>query len=331
MLHARRVDLCGNLLGPRANLPEIARRQEIDVQRDPLAVLLPRLHRSGLELAASRPLHLRRGVRDLLIDGRGLHDLIKVLDADVAAGARGRGRVVGPDGGVDAPALAVPLRLELVVDVEAAQQDDLAAGLAKGGNTRLREPLLRVGVVVFEDAAELLVGAVAGAFTLEADDEGLGGVGVEEVTDFLVEVGKVFGAGEGDGEDGVDEDEFVRGWLIGGGDLDAQVEEADAVFELFAGGDGLAADRGRGGVVSGGVVGAGDGEGAQGGGVGELAHPGIKVGGGVEGDVGVVGEVDAGEAVNRVFGKGDEGGGLGGGNGAVHLVLAAEVGLNGQA
>src|SRR2546421_1597503 len=44
------------------------------------------------------------------------------------------------------------------------------------GTRGLREPLLRVRVVVFEDVAELLVGAVAGAFPFEADNQGLGGV-----------------------------------------------------------------------------------------------------------------------------------------------------------
>ena len=331
MLHARRVDLGGNLLRPRPHLPEIARRQKIHVEREALTTRLLGLQRPRLVDATPGPLHVRFGVGDLLLDARGLHDLVKVLDADVATRTRGAGRVVGPDGRADAPPLAVPLRLELVIDVEAAQQDDFPPRLAERGDARLREPVLWVGVVVLEDAAELLVLAVTGAFALEADDKRLGRVGVEEGADLGVEVAEVLGAGEGDGEDGVDEDELVRGRVVRGRDLDAQVEETDAVFELFARGDGLAANRGRGGVVSGGVVGAGDGEGAERGGVGQLAHPGVQVGGAVEGDVGVLGEVDAGEAVGGVFGEGDEGGGLGSGDGAVHLVLAAEVGLEGQA
>ena len=47
--------------------------------------------------------------------------------------------------------------------------------------------------------------------------------------------------------------------------------------------------------------------------------------------MGVLGEVDAGEAVDGVLGEGDEGGGFGGRDGAVHLVFAAQFGLEGQA
>ena len=122
--------------------------------------------------------------------------MIKVLHADVAARTRGAGRVVRPDRGCNAPAFAIPLGLELVVDVEASQEDDLAARFTERGDARLSEPLLRIRVVVFEDAAELLVCAIARAFALEADDERLGGVGVEEFANVFVEVAEVFGAGE---------------------------------------------------------------------------------------------------------------------------------------
>ena len=62
----------------------------------------------------------------------------------------------------------------------------------------------------------------------------------------------------------MDEDEAVGVRFIGGGHLHAQVEEADAIGELFAGADGLTADGGRGAVMGGRVVGTGDREGAEG-------------------------------------------------------------------
>ena len=98
------------------------------------------------------------------------------------------------------------------------------------------------------------------------------------------------------GEDGVDEDQGVGLGFVRGGDLDAEVEEADAVGELFFGADGLTADRGGCAVVGGRVVGAGDGEGAEGSLVGEVGHPFVEVGAGVKRDVVVLGEEDASEA-----------------------------------
>ena len=77
----------------------------------------------------------------------------------------------------------------------------------------------------------------------------------------------------------MDQEELVGVGVVGGGDLDAEVEEADAVFKLLARRDSLAADRGRGFVACGRVVGAGDGEGAERGGVREFVHPGVEVGG----------------------------------------------------
>ena len=107
--------------------------------------------------------------------------------------------------------------------------------------------------------AELLVRPLARAFALEAAYKRLRRVGVEEFPDFFVEVVEIFWSRKGDGENGVDEDELVGVGFIRRGDLDAEVEEADAVFELCARRDCLAADGGRGFVVGRRIVGAGDG------------------------------------------------------------------------
>ena len=329
MLHTRRVHPRSNLLGPRVHLPKVTRAQEIDIQRHLLLPTLQRGHVVGIIFAASTPLHLLGGVLDLLGHVLALHDLVEVLDADVAAGGGGAGRVVGPDRGADAPALAVPEPLHAVVEVEAAEQYGFAARFAEERDSGLREPLLQVGVVVFEDVAELLVGAFAGAFALEADDEGFGGVLVEEGADVGVEVAELFGARQADGEDGVNEDELVGGGVVGVWDLDAQIEEADAVLELLEGRDSLAADGGWGFVVRGCVVGSGDAEGAHGRVVREVCHPGVEVGGAVQGDEGAVWKVDAGEAVFGVGGEGFEGGGFCRRDGTVHAVLATEIGLEG--
>ena len=72
----------------------------------------------------------------------------------------------------------------------------------------------------------------------------------------------------------MDEHELVGGGVtVVGRDLDAEVEEADAVEELLSGRDGLAADGGRREVAGGRVVGAGDGEGGERGLVAEGFHP----------------------------------------------------------
>lgn len=55
--------------------------------------------------------------------------------------------------------------------------------------------------------------------------------------------------------------------------LHADIEEADAVLELFSGRDGLAADGREGAMAGGRVVGAGDGEGGEGGLVFQFEHP----------------------------------------------------------
>lgn len=115
---------------------------------------------------------------------------------------------------------------------------------------------------------------------------------VEPGDDGLFKIPKVLCAGERNGKDAVDEDEL---WGVFGLDLDADVEEADAVEELVARGDGLAAHGGEGIVVRGAVVGAGHAESGEGRCVVEVLHPLVKVGAVEDADEGVAGKVDARE------------------------------------
>lgn len=86
------------------------------------------------------------------------------------------------------------------------------------------------------------------------------------------------------------EDEFGGGR---GFRLDADVEEADSVFELPAYVDGLAAHGGQGFVVGGRVVRAGDGESAERGGVLQVGHPAVELGTAVDGEESVEREIYA--------------------------------------
>ena len=174
MLHHRRIDRRRDLLRPGIDVPEIRRAEEIDVEGFFFLVVVVATSTTTTlrqyTIKNTTPLHMRLRIRNLLLNaGRFLH-LIKILHADIAARARGAGGVVFPDVGVDAPAFAVPFVFEGFVQHEAAEEDDLAACFAEGGDPRLGEPLGGVGVVIFEDAGELGVGSGAGAFAFETED-----------------------------------------------------------------------------------------------------------------------------------------------------------------
>lgn len=224
-LHTSRIDLCRNLLGPRTHLPKVTRAQKVDVDGCLLPIAL------GTVDAAPTAIEMGATVINLAPDILGFEDLVEVLDAEVAAAAERVGRIVGPAGGVNADAAAVVVALQGVVEAEAPDQHDLAAHFAERGDPWLGVPRARVGgdVVVFDDLAELGVGGVAGAFALQAHEQRFARVLAEEAEDVVVEVAEVFFAGEGDGEDGVDEDERLVGGRFG---LDPQVEEAHTVLHL---------------------------------------------------------------------------------------------------
>lgn len=90
------------------------------------------------------------------------------------------------------------------------------------------------------------------------------------------------------------EQEAVFSQVLGRFRLYTDVEEADAVVELLARADGLAAHGGEGAVVGGRVVRAGDGEGRERSVVAEFLHPAREVGGGEEGEVGILRQEDGG-------------------------------------
>lgn len=192
MINSRRVEFRRNLLRPCPPVKEVTCAQEIDVEwMGPCSLGA----REDAERVArfARALAVLGDVLDLLVDVLAFEDLVKVLDDDLAAGAGCVGAVVGPPVGVDAPASPAVDFLELLEDVEAADEDDLAAGFAEGGDFRVRiPPTALAGVVVADYAAELLVGVASGSLAFERDDEGLGGVVFEEVDDFALEVAEVF-------------------------------------------------------------------------------------------------------------------------------------------
>lgn len=293
VLDNRRVHLGGDALGPAARVEEVAGAQEVDEDgREARALVAQRVVLLGgaLELAP--------GEFNLLLDVLRLRHLVEVLHADEAVADVAVLAVVGPPRGVDAEAPAVPLVLELLVEVEAADEDDAAAHLAEAGDAGLGGPALGllVDVVALEVLAHLLVVGLAVALALDAHDDGLGAVLLEEFVDVVEHVAKVLGARQGDGEGAVDETEGGILGVCG----DADIEEAHTVVELLPDAHGLAADRGQGLVAGWGVVRAWDGETAEGPVVVELVHPGIEAGGGVDGYEGTVGNIDGGELLVRL-------------------------------
>ena len=103
--------------------------------------------------------------------GRFFEDFVEVLH-DHCAVVIVRGFVL-PVLGFDAVAATVVLTLSLVIEVEAAEQHDLASSFAELGPMRLGPPAVGVAVVVSDYSGELLVRCIARAFALQADDYGL--------------------------------------------------------------------------------------------------------------------------------------------------------------
>lgn len=198
-----RIQSLSNLLRPRLELPEVARAQEIDVKRVRFGSL--RAWQDTERVAGfTRAVALLVHIFDLGLDVLCLQDLVEILDADLAAGAEGVGTVVGPSTGVDTPAAVLVGMLQAFFDVEAAHENDLAADFTQGGDLGLRVPPALWGdVVVAQDATQLLICVFAGTFALEADDEGLGWVVVEELVDFVHQVTEEFVSCQRDGEDAV--------------------------------------------------------------------------------------------------------------------------------
>lgn len=141
--------------------------------------------------------------------------------------------------------------------------------------------------------AQVAIVAATGALALDAHEDGLSGVLVEELVDAVDHLAEVLDTGQTDGEGAVDESQLVIVQVDG----DTDVEEADAVAELLGDADGLAANRGQGGMTGRRVVSARNGEDGEGPLVVKLGHPGIEVRRGEDGDEGGLGNVDGSEVV----------------------------------
>lgn len=129
------VHLGSDPLGPAGGVEEVAGAEEVDEEGRQGACVgeLPVLLGGALQLAA--------GEADLLVDVLALGDLVEVLDADLAVADLAVLAVVGPVLGVDAPATAVPaVLLHVIVEAEAADDDDAATGAAQGGDLGLGPP-----------------------------------------------------------------------------------------------------------------------------------------------------------------------------------------------
>lgn len=197
----RGIEFGSDLLRPAPDLPEIARGQEIYeewlLRRWWWRLIWRALGRhagtgKGAD-ARGRALEMRFGKLEFLVDVLGVHDLVEVLHADVAGGARRVGRVVFPGRGVDAPARTVPFLVQVLLERETADEDDLVSAFAQGGDARRREPVVDVaGVVVAQDAGQLGVGGVSSTFSLDGHDDRFAGVGVEEGEDVVDQVAEVF-------------------------------------------------------------------------------------------------------------------------------------------
>ncbi|KAG7058880.1 1-phosphatidylinositol phosphodiesterase [Colletotrichum scovillei] len=314
------VHFGGDALRPAGGIEEVARAQEIDKEGQGRRVGVEVGHAGEVEELLGGALELAVGEVDLLLDVCRLVDFVKVLDADEAAADGAVLAVVGPVLGVNGPAAAVVLAAQGFVEAEAADEHDAAAAVAEVRDARLDEPPVGVAadVAVAEVAAELLVVALARALALDGHEDRLGGVGVQVGVDVGEHVGKVLVAGQGDGEGGVDEGEVVV--VLGDGDSD--VEEADAVVELLADADGLAADGGQRRVTRRRVVGAGDGEEGQRVFVAQLVHPGIEVCRRHDGEERAIGHVDGRQLQRRIVELLHDGRAVGGARG-VNLVTVA--------
>ena len=127
---ASRVEFGSDGLGPAADVPEIRRREEVEVERRGFGfvlVITPFLFHWTLDGGGA--LKVVAAELDLLVDVIFFHHLAEVLYANVAS--RVVGCVVRPVVGVQAPACAVPLALEAARELEAAHQHDAAAHFAE--------------------------------------------------------------------------------------------------------------------------------------------------------------------------------------------------------
>lgn len=129
-----------------------------------------------------------------------------------------------------------------------------------------------------KNVGKLLILGITRTLTLNGDDEGFGGILLEEFIHFAHQVAEVLVTGEGDREDTVDKDELILFraiWILW---LHTNVEESHAVLQLFARADSLTAHGGWGDMACRGVVRSWDGQSGEEGVIAELAHPCVQIG-----------------------------------------------------
>lgn len=177
-----RIHLGRDSLRPARRIEEVAAAQEVDKNGKQRSIRIMIMVRpNDVKLSLGRTLQLAAAVVNLSLNVLALSDVVEILHADVPALAGPVLAVVRPVLAVDAPAAAVPARARnFLVEAEAADDDDAASCLTQARNPGLGPPAVRVLVDVagFEVAAEVLVGAAAGALALDAHEDGFTGVGV---------------------------------------------------------------------------------------------------------------------------------------------------------
>ncbi|CEJ94015.1 hypothetical protein VHEMI09572 [[Torrubiella] hemipterigena] len=328
VLNNGRVDLGGNSLGPAASVEEVTSTQEVDEEGGNVLVVLVAVvrHTGKQETLLGGTLKVAVAEVDLLFNVLTLANLIEVLDAELAAADLTILAVIRPSSGINAPAAAVVLTTERVINVETTDEDNTAASLTKSRDDGLGEPAVLAPVNhALEVTAGILVAALAGTFTLNAHEDCLAWVSVQKLVDLLEHVGEVLGAGQRDGECAVDKGELV---VIGVGRY-TDIHESNTVLELLGNTNSLASNRGQGSVAGGRVVGARDGEDRQGPVIVELTHPRVETGARVDGHEGVLGNIDDSKLVGAIVELLHSGGATrrAGNIGLVAVVL----GLEGQA
>ena len=242
---------------------------------------------------------------NLLLDVFGLENLIEVLHADRAVQVVGR--VVGPALGFDGPASPVVFTVHPFVDAEPADENDLAADLAEGGDCRVCVPspcFVAVCVVVKENSPELLIGHVTGALSFQGDDQGLRGLLGEEAVYFVQQLPEVLWSSQGDGENTVNQRKPIT---LRGLRLHPQIEEAHTILELFPWADGLASYRGKGAVACRRIVGPWYRKRREWRGVLQMLHPAVQVGRAIQREVCFPGKEYASELESGILVQWDQG------------------------
>lgn len=182
ILNNGRVHLRRDSLRPARRIEEVAPTQEIDKDRQQRSIRIMIMVRpDDVKLSLGRALKLAATVVNLPLNVLALSDVVEILHANMPALAGPVLAVIRPVLAVDAPASPIPGRARnFLVEAEAADDDDAASCLTQARDPGLCPPAVRVLVDVagFEVAAEVLVGAAAGALALDAHEDGLAGVGV---------------------------------------------------------------------------------------------------------------------------------------------------------